>query len=84
MNTEVKKEQERYKLLALQHGIKILSKKRLTSKDYRRLEILTKIIFDVNTFQNHILTDRLARSQSCGRVYQDQLFQQKSAESSAD
>lgn len=84
MPTSAEKDQERYRQLALQHGIRILSKKRLTPKDYRRLEKLTKIAFDVNAFQNQVLVDRLSRSRSCVPAYRDQPSQQRSEESSTD
>lgn len=76
--------QQKFQELALEQAIKILSKKRITSKDYRCLEMLTKIIFDVNSFNLQMLTDRLNRSQSCGRVSQGQLFQPKLKENSID
>lgn len=63
--------QEQYKSLALQRAIKILSKKRLTSKDFRRLGILSKIISDVNAFANQLLSDSLAKIQSCERAHWD-------------
>lgn len=73
--------QEQFYCLALQRGIKILSKKRLTSRDFRRLRTLSKIIFDVNAFYNQVLIDRLAKSRSCERAHWDQPSQQKSAKS---
>ncbi len=68
--------------LALEQAIRILKKKRITSRDYRNLDKLTGIIFDVNVFNIQVLTDRLYRSQSCEQVYQAQSFQPKSKESS--
>ena len=76
--------QEKFQELALERAIKILSKKRITSKDYHRLEMLTKIIFDVNSYNLQMLTVRLNRSRSVGRVSQDLTFQQKSKENLAD
>lgn len=77
-------EHEKFQELALNHAIKILSKKRLTPKDYRNLGRLTKIIFDVNYFNIQLLTDRLYRSQSFVQVSQDRAFQPMSKESSVD
>ena len=78
------KNQEKFQELALNHAIKILSKKRLTPKDFRNLDRLTKIIFDVNYFNIHLLTDRLYRSQSFVPVSQGRTFQPMSKDSSVD
>lgn len=75
--TLISENTEKFQDLALQQAIKILSKKRITSKNFRKLERLTKIIFDVNSFNIRVLNDRLLRSRSCGRAYSGRSFQQE-------
>lgn len=84
---QVKKLENRNKKFqetALDKAIEILNKKRLTPIDYLKLKLLTKIIFDVNTYNIQLLTDRLYRSQSYGAAFQAQPSQQKSEENSTD
>jgi len=76
--------QTEFQKLALVQAIKIFSKKRLTPIDYLKLNLLNKIIFDVNTYNIQMLTDRLYRSQSYEGAFQAQAFQQMSEENSTD
>ena len=76
--------QQQFQDLALERAIKILSKERITSRDYLKLILLTKIIFDVNAYNLQNVTDRLYRSQSFVRASRDQILQQKLKESSID
>ena len=64
--------------LALERGVKLLSKKKLTPKDYLELKLLTKIISDVNEYLIQFLTLRRYKSQSGVPVCSAQPSQQKS------
>lgn len=61
--------QKEFQELALQQAIKLLKKQKLTSKDFRKLSILTKIIFDVNSYNIQILSDRLSKIRSFGAAH---------------
>ena len=70
--------------LALERGVKLLNKKKLTPKDYLELKLLTKIISDVNNCLIQILTLRRYKSRFYGQACSVQPFQQKSEENLTD
>ena len=77
------KQQYEFQRLALEQANKILIHKKLTSRDIRKLSVLSKIIFDVNQYSYFILQNRL-QSLSSLEALKAASSEQQSAENSVD